>query len=225
MATVFHWLPRDCVHAQRDGGLSPADALFRAADGVFASDASQRITFWSAASERLLGISKQQALGAPCHKLIRACDGAGRLFCGTACRIAQLAGGGSAPATHRLWLDAGGRNRQQFRVHVVLAPSANDGTWNVFHVLHRVAHSQQTNADVARAGTSRLTARERIILQMLAEGLSASHISRSLCISHATVRNHIQHVLAKLRVHSKTEAVALAYRQRLVAMPVRGAPA
>jgi len=221
MAAV-QWVPRDPPRAVPEAASSAADALFRAADGVFASDALQRITFWSAGSERLLGISRQQALGVPCHKLIRACDEAGHAFCGPACRIAQLADGGSAPATHRLWLDAGRRERQEFRLNVLLAPSARAGTWDVFHVLHRVTVPLHTKSDSDRAA-SRLTVRERTILQLLAEGLPASQISRHLCISHATVRNHIQHTLAKLEVHSMTEAVALAYRQRLVTMPVRGA--
>jgi DNA-binding NarL/FixJ family response regulator len=35
-------------------------------------------------------------------------------------------------------------------------------------------------------------------------------------ISHATVGTHIQRVLTKLDVHSRTQAVALAYREKLV---------
>ena len=69
----------------------------------------------------------------------------------------------------------------------------------------------------AAAGT--LTAREQEILQLLAEGFPAAAISRHLCISHATVRNHVQHLLAKLGLHSKTEAVAYAYRHHLIRFP------
>jgi DNA-binding NarL/FixJ family response regulator len=61
-----------------------------------------------------------------------------------------------------------------------------------------------------------LTAREREVLQLLARGCAAAEISRELCISHATVRNHIQHILAKLGLHSKLEAVAYAYRRGLI---------
>jgi len=61
-----------------------------------------------------------------------------------------------------------------------------------------------------------LTTRESEVLRLLARGLNQESISRELEISHATVGTHIQRVLTKLDVHSRTQAVALAYRERLV---------
>jgi DNA-binding NarL/FixJ family response regulator len=46
--------------------------------------------------------------------------------------------------------------------------------------------------------------------------LNQENIARELDISHATVGTHIQRVLTKLDVHSRTQAVALAYREKLV---------
>ncbi len=66
-----------------------------------------------------------------------------------------------------------------------------------------------------------LTAREQQILQLLAEGLAATAISGRLYISLATVRNHTQHILAKLGLHSKLEAVAYAYRRGLIKPPLQ----
>jgi len=60
-----------------------------------------------------------------------------------------------------------------------------------------------------------LTARERGILQLLAEGYASSMISRQLCISQLTVRNHIQNMIGKLGLHSQLEAVAYAHRHNL----------
>jgi DNA-binding NarL/FixJ family response regulator len=59
-----------------------------------------------------------------------------------------------------------------------------------------------------------LTPRERDVLQLLTEGLDGPAIAEQLFLSPATVRNHIQHILAKLGVHSRVEAVALALRRR-----------
>lgn len=58
----------------------------------------------------------------------------------------------------------------------------------------------------------RLTPRENEILRLLTEGLDGAAIAQTLFLSPATVRNHIQHILKKLEVHSRTEAVALALR-------------
>ena len=71
------------------------------------------------------------------------------------------------------------------------------------------------------AGVCELTAREQQILQLLAEGLAATAISGRLYISLATVRNHTQHILAKLGLHSKLEAVAYAYRRGLIKLPLQ----
>ena len=56
--------------------------------------------------------------------------------------------------------------------------------------------------------------REDEVLRLLAEGLDGFAISEKLFISPATVRNHVQHILTKLEVHSRLEAVTLALRGR-----------
>ncbi|HET8653640.1 MAG TPA: response regulator transcription factor [Gaiellaceae bacterium] len=61
-----------------------------------------------------------------------------------------------------------------------------------------------------------LTSREREVLQLLAEGMRPKQIARELVISPKTVASHIQRVLAKLGVHSRAEAIAIAYREGLV---------
>ena len=63
---------------------------------------------------------------------------------------------------------------------------------------------------------SMLTSREREVLSLLAKGLNQEDIARELDISPATVGTHIQRVLGKLGIHSRTQAVALAYREGLV---------
>jgi two-component system, NarL family, response regulator DegU len=58
----------------------------------------------------------------------------------------------------------------------------------------------------------RLSPRETEILQHMANGQSPGEISRSLEISHHTLRTHLQNILFKLKVHSKVEALAAAIR-------------
>ena len=50
---------------------------------------------------------------------------------------------------------------------------------------------------------------------MLAAGRSTPEIAIALHISNLTARNHIQNILHKLEVHSKSEAVAFAFQKRL----------
>jgi len=64
-----------------------------------------------------------------------------------------------------------------------------------------------------------LTDREKEILRWVAAGLQNKEIAQKLGISLATVRNHIHNILEKLDVHSKLEAVSLAFRQGWVTGP------
>lgn len=56
----------------------------------------------------------------------------------------------------------------------------------------------------------RLTERERAVLLLVAEGRSNREIARHLFVSEATVKTHVAHVLAKLRVDSRSRAAAVA---------------
>jgi DNA-binding NarL/FixJ family response regulator len=62
----------------------------------------------------------------------------------------------------------------------------------------------------------RLTRRELDVLSLLVEGLSQPEIAERLFISPKTVGKHIEHILPKLGVHNRAQAVALAVRDELV---------
>ena len=61
-----------------------------------------------------------------------------------------------------------------------------------------------------------LTGREIEVLQLLASGHNQDRIAEELFISPKTVGTHIQRILKKLGVHSRTEAVSIAFRHGLV---------
>jgi DNA-binding response OmpR family regulator len=66
---------------------------------------------------------------------------------------------------------------------------------------------------------SNLTARESEVLRLLADGLSQADIAGRLFISSKTVATHIEHILEKLEVRSRAQAVAFAYREGLLEAP------
>jgi DNA-binding NarL/FixJ family response regulator len=71
----------------------------------------------------------------------------------------------------------------------------------------------------AQLATSRLTERERQVLRQFAEGRSIDEISSLLGIRMGTVQTHMKNAMAKLGVHTKVEAVRLAFRDGLAAVP------
>ena len=61
-----------------------------------------------------------------------------------------------------------------------------------------------------------LTAREREILQLLADGMSNGDVAQRLFISQETVKSHVRHILAKLEADTRTHAVAIALRDAMI---------
>jgi DNA-binding NarL/FixJ family response regulator len=62
-----------------------------------------------------------------------------------------------------------------------------------------------------------LTQRERDVLRLLADGLSNEEIGKRLFISAETVRTHVRKAMDKLDADTRTQAVARALRDRLIA--------
>ncbi len=61
-----------------------------------------------------------------------------------------------------------------------------------------------------------LTAREREILQLLADGMSNADVAGKLYISQETVKSHVRHILSKLEADTRTHAVAIALRTSII---------
>lgn len=210
------------------------EMLYGAVDGSFAIDSNQRVIYWDPGCEELLGYSERWVLGRPCCDVLNWCKpGSDSSFCQRDCYVANMSRGGDGQKTFQVQAKDQNGESVRLTVNIILVPGACKNNWHVMHLLHRTAYpdlltaleksthkkthtadrrSYYVNAIKADKNASRLTPRELEVLVLLSEGISGSTISKKLNISSTTVRNHIQHIQGKLGVHSKTEAVAYAYR-------------
>ena len=95
--------------------------------------------------------------------------------------------------------------------HGVVAPSTTR------RLIEHVAAIPAADAGRAAQIRSRLTARELDMLRELATGESNAEIARRLHLSENTVKTHVGHVLGKLGLRDRVQAVVLAYETGLVA--------
>ncbi len=203
----------------------------RAAIGV---DGDHRIVLWNRAAERILGRSAADTLGRRCHEVLDGHDAFGNRFCHAACVPLVMLQRGEAVCGFELRVAAFRGGVQHLRVSTLRMlehrhaadPAGRPG------ILHVIEPAEECAA-IASTPHS-LTPREREILALVAFGLQNKEIAERLGLSIATVRNHVHNILERLAVHSKLEAVALAYRNGWVdpapiisassALPAAGTP-
>ncbi len=184
------------------------------ADAVFAVDDEQRVVTWNGEASRLLGYGHLAAVGARCYQLVRATDETGHRFCRADCPVVTAAERGQPAPSLRLKARTRHGAYVQLDVSTIVI-SADDGSRSVIH-LCRPANGEKP-AIPDQLTPLHLTNRERQILSYLCNGDTTSRgIADEFGIRRTTARNEVQHLLEKLAVHSRAEAVALAYRQGLL---------
>lgn len=107
-------------------------------------------------------------------------------------------------------------------VHAVRQVAAGLGTLDqalTHRVLREFAGRRRLQPVTVERGADVLTAREREILQLLAQGMSNEEIAATLVVEVSTVKSHLARMMPKLGVRSRLQAVVWAYQNRVVAVP------
>jgi DNA-binding NarL/FixJ family response regulator len=76
----------------------------------------------------------------------------------------------------------------------------------------RLGAGPSTNAPRSASARDLLTRRELEVLEMVADGRTNAAIASRLVITEGTVKQHVKHILRKLRVQNRAEAVSRLYQ-------------
>ena len=226
--------PRAEAHAARVAarGVARRSALPPPAAAVIVTDRASRIVSWNEPAESLLGFRSAEVVGSTFGAVLDARDLFGNRVCPMGCGLHQMLEAGEP--VKPFVIEAKRASGETLRVVVSIErTSAELAPGRLVYTLRsdgrrrtrdRRAFDQQAafsllgkaTASTEAAAFARLTASEQNVLRMLSTGRSTEEIARTLCISASTVRNHIQHVLVKLGVRSKLQAVSIALRGGVV---------
>lgn len=176
------------------------------------------ISFLNSRAETLLGLTHAECAGHLCYLVIAGRTPEGATMCCPRCRVRRFSDERREIEPMRMNIPEPGGGRQEVTVVVI---ALDDGRLvhcvvdagrehRLRKFIDRVAlRTPDENARDHQAHTEELTQREREILALLADDETLHEIAERLGVSYATVRNHVQHILAKLGVHSILEAVAV----------------
>ncbi|MDD5559098.1 LuxR C-terminal-related transcriptional regulator [Candidatus Methylomirabilis sp.] len=206
--------------------VEPREAAFKlfaeTADGVFVSAPSGEILFCNQAAETILEASAQQVVGQECREFFNGRDSNGNQLCQWPCPLKMSLSRGDliqhfemATRTRTgkpLWID----------VSCVALPCDDNQPPTVVHlfrdvtaahqlevlVRQQLAQTQLATSEEAVPTIGELTRRELQVVTLMRTGATTAAIAEQLFISKTTVRNHIQNIFSKLKVHSRLEAVA-----------------
>lgn len=96
-------------------------------------------------------------------------------------------------------------------VEIVSSVAAGD-----FYADARIAGAMLRRRSARTQDTNALSSREYEIVRLIAEGLSNRQIGKRLTLSEKTIKNHVSHILAKLKVTARSGVAVYAVRNGLV---------
>ncbi len=185
---------------------------FRSGDALMAFGPDQRVQSWNEAMERFTGVSAEEAVGRLCWEVLGAVDECGDIVCHAGCSQIRLGREGWPIPSRRLLIRTSEGRKPATMSTVVMV--GLDGGPICLHLFRNgpVAPEQEAEPEPS----VRLTARQREVLQLLAEGEPAKVVAARLGIREVTARNHIRAILLELGCHSQLAAVAEARRSGLL---------
>ncbi|MGA9574309.1 MAG: LuxR C-terminal-related transcriptional regulator [Lysobacterales bacterium] len=190
---------------------------FITGDPAFAVDRNGVVVLWNEASEQTFGYTGAQALGRKCWDLLCGQDINGNRYCFENCPLIEMAFRHEPVHAFHSSFETSSRQQKQFSVSC-LTVYEHPGNEMLLHICQPGLSSPVEGAQPDTPGNApdNLSQREIEVLHLLAGDVATQDIASTLAISTRTVRTHIQHLMYKLRVHNRQDAVLEGRRLNLL---------
>ena len=186
-------------------------------DPAFAVDRHGSIVLWNDAAEQTFGYPNTNALGKKCWELMCGNDVNGNRYCFEHCPLIEMAF--LHEPVHAFHTSFENASHQQNPFSVSCLTVFNDpGDEMLLHICHpeKAPPGETGGQALLNTQPDKLSQREIEILALLAEKVKTHEIADKLSISIRTVRTHVQHLMYKLRVHKRCDAILAAKRLNLI---------
>lgn len=186
-------------------------------DPAFAVDRHGSIVLWNDAAEQTFGHRHGEALGKKCWELMCGHDLNGNRYCFEHCPLIEMAFLHEPVHAFHTSFENASHQQEAFSVSC-LTVFDDPGDEMLLHICHPEKAPPLVNGDQAPLDTQpdKLSQREIEVLALLAEKVKTHDIASRLSISIRTVRTHIQHLMYKLRVHKRRDAILAAKQHNLI---------
>ena len=189
---------------------------------VWISGPDACLRYVNSRAAELIRFGVTECRGRPCFGVVAGVDDGDRPFCVEDCPLVRSERQGDVLEPFTLLVGEPEHVREIKVLGIPLTDSDGIGPWivhlawptdrhlRVEEYLTRVAsRTAELERDERSLRLTVLTTREKEVLAHLAQDEDLFTVASKLFVSHATVRNHVQHILAKLNAHSILEAVAM----------------
>lgn len=210
--------------------LRGSDIVTQARGPALVTDGDGRIAACNEEAAELFGFSHPESLtGSRLYDLLELKDVFGNRLSCRHVPFFELALGGEPVAPFELQAVGRGGDSIRLSASVVVVVRSDSDEYELVYLLRRIQRRRKADEAIDRLlahrglyeedgspSNKRLTRRQSEVLQLMADGRTVREIAQLLELSPHTVRRHVQNILERLEVHSKTEAVSRAFREHLL---------
>jgi len=202
--------------------MRASKSLFSTGEPAYAVDHRGVVVAWNTAAEHAFGYAEKEAVGQHCWELLAGQDLFGNQYCCEGCPLREMAFQHKSIKSNEMYFRTATNELKRCSVAMLVVYDGFDNELLV-HLCRAECEAEDGCTTTICASPPNgnhqrgtLTGREKEVLTLLSQGKSTGEMAAELCISPSTVRNHTQHVIHKLNVHSRVAAVNLGQKLGLI---------